>query len=364
VNGTKSYLAADGLGSANVTLNSSGTATASQLYAPYGGVRYTNGTMPTSYGFTGQRADVTSGLDYYGARYYDPLAGQFTSGDSVLPGHGFDILGMSRYAYVEGKPIVRTDPSGHVNVTIGSNGGACNINDPSCGGGTSSGGTGPCWMTGGNCVTNWGSSGSPPWSSASGGSAQPTPTPGPAPAPPTGTASIPVIDGVAQFWSNFTAPAQPEALACEPGDGVCYHWYDSGYQDCIQSGRCTTIMRGGVETDISEPPPTLTFDQAREQAFKLAGMTDPSQVRITKYDPVTGTAVEFSGPGGAKVAYDGPHAQPGPGHDYPHIGWQTAGKKSQPGFGKGNITYKGPAGPVRGRVTGWEEWGPVDEVVP
>ena len=37
VNGTLSYLASDGLGSANVTLNGSGTATASQLYAPYGG---------------------------------------------------------------------------------------------------------------------------------------------------------------------------------------------------------------------------------------------------------------------------------------------------------------------------------------
>jgi RHS repeat-associated protein len=58
--------------------------------------------MPTSHGFTGQRADAASGLDYYGARYYDPLAGQFTSGDSILPGAGFDLWGLSRYAYVTG----------------------------------------------------------------------------------------------------------------------------------------------------------------------------------------------------------------------------------------------------------------------
>lgn len=108
-----SYLASDGPGSANVTLSAGGSATASQLYASYGGLRYSSGTMPTSYGFTGQRADATSGLDYYGSRYYDPLAGQFTSGDSVLPGNGFDVLGLSQYAYVEGNPIVRTDPSGH-----------------------------------------------------------------------------------------------------------------------------------------------------------------------------------------------------------------------------------------------------------
>jgi RHS repeat-associated protein len=167
VNGTLSYLASDGLGSANVTLNGSGTATASQLYAPYGGARYSSGTMPTSYGFTGQRADAASGLDYYGARYYDPLAGQFTSGDSVVPGGGFDLWGLSRYAYVEGNPTDRTDPTGHRNQIPGNNGGTCDITDPSCGGGQPDppppsggrgpggrgpGGHGPCWMTGGVCT--------------------------------------------------------------------------------------------------------------------------------------------------------------------------------------------------------------------
>lgn len=68
--------------------------------------------MPTDYGFTGQHADVTSGLDYYGARYYDPVAGQFMSADSIMPGGGFDVWGLSRYAYVEGNPVIRTDPSG------------------------------------------------------------------------------------------------------------------------------------------------------------------------------------------------------------------------------------------------------------
>jgi RHS repeat-associated protein len=54
--------------------------------------------MPTDRGFTGQVADSTSGLDYYGARYYDPAAGQFTSADTVLPGNGYDGWGLSRYA--------------------------------------------------------------------------------------------------------------------------------------------------------------------------------------------------------------------------------------------------------------------------
>jgi RHS repeat-associated protein len=70
--------------------------------------------MPPSYGSTGQHADAATGLDYYNARYYDPTAGQFASADAALPGGGFDLLGLSRYAYVEGNPVIRTDPSGNV----------------------------------------------------------------------------------------------------------------------------------------------------------------------------------------------------------------------------------------------------------
>lgn len=44
-----------------VALDGSGNVTAQQLYAPYGGARYTNGSMPTSRGFTGQHANATTG---------------------------------------------------------------------------------------------------------------------------------------------------------------------------------------------------------------------------------------------------------------------------------------------------------------
>jgi RHS repeat-associated protein len=127
VSGVVSYLASDGLGSATVTLSSAGTATAAQLFAPYGAVRYGSGPMPTSYGFTGQRADAASGLDYYGARYYDPLAGQFTSGDTMVPGGGFDLWGLSRFAYVAGNPENRSDPTGHINLSFGDDGSAVPI---------------------------------------------------------------------------------------------------------------------------------------------------------------------------------------------------------------------------------------------
>ena len=64
--------------------------------------------LPTDYGYTGQRSDASSGLDYYGARYYDPTLGQFTSADTLLA------RGLNRYGYVGGNPTTATDPSGHM----------------------------------------------------------------------------------------------------------------------------------------------------------------------------------------------------------------------------------------------------------
>ncbi len=113
VDGTISYLATDALSSVSVALDASGAPVASRLFAPYGGERYSQGAMPGSYGFTGQHEDKTTGLDYYGARYYDPVAGQFTASDNLLPGDGYDPWGLSRYAYVKGNPIARNDPTGH-----------------------------------------------------------------------------------------------------------------------------------------------------------------------------------------------------------------------------------------------------------
>jgi RHS repeat-associated protein len=287
VNGTISYLASDGLGSATVTLSGSGSATAAQLFAPYGGIRYSSGTMPTSYGFTGQRADSASGLDYYGARYYDPLAGQFTSGDSLLPGGGLDLWGLSRYAYVGGNPIVQTDPSGHRGVVPGNNGGTCDITDPSCGGGNPGGGGGsgpptPCWMTG-TCVPPPPPSSTPSGSGPTGSPGQPTPTPGPAPTAPTAGAPIPVFSGMQNIINAFTSPAEQPPLACEP-DGGCYNWWDPQYQQCVQSGVCyLTAVRGGIDsTGRTQPQDSVEASaMAKAQANPDAG----EEVPVTMTDP-------------------------------------------------------------------------------
>ncbi len=108
VNGTFSSFGYDALGSQVAVLNATGSLVGAQLYGPYGLSRYNTGTLPTSIGFTGQRADSVTGLDYYNARYYDPGVGQFLSVDSVQG----NARGMDPYVYVGDDPESRTDPTG------------------------------------------------------------------------------------------------------------------------------------------------------------------------------------------------------------------------------------------------------------
>jgi RHS repeat-associated protein len=66
------------------------------------------GTLGTAKGFTGQYNDSLTGLDYYHARYYDPVVGVFLSADSVQG----NMQGVNPYAYVGGNPETDTDPTG------------------------------------------------------------------------------------------------------------------------------------------------------------------------------------------------------------------------------------------------------------
>ena len=119
--------------------------------------------------------------------------------------------------------------------------------------------------------------------------------------------------------------------------------------DVAASRTVTPSATHQAESSLEHAP---QFDAARRAAFERAGLLDPAQIEFTKVDPKTGTVVEFKGPGGAKVAYDAPHATPGPGHDKPHVGWQNAGKRGSGGTKRGNITYDGPQHPHRANEKG------------
>src|SRR5712692_3936506 len=108
-NGTQFYLS-DAQGSlVSSFTNASGGATmkSNQLFGPYGNNRYSAGSLNTAKGFIGQYNDGT-GLDYFNARYYDPIVGVFLSADTAQG----NPQGMNPYAYVNGNPETHSDPSG------------------------------------------------------------------------------------------------------------------------------------------------------------------------------------------------------------------------------------------------------------
>ncbi len=97
-----------------VITNSAGSVVESTTYYPYGQTR-SGGITSTDRAFTGQRLDST-GLYYYGARYYDPNIGRFVSPDTIVQNYRKP-ASFNRYAYAFDNPLKYTDPSGHVNVS-------------------------------------------------------------------------------------------------------------------------------------------------------------------------------------------------------------------------------------------------------
>jgi RHS repeat-associated protein len=108
-------------------------ATVTQLYKPlrqaqddaWGETRYSSGTLPTDYTYTGQYSHTDDpsmnsgqafGLMYYNARWYDPVLGRFAQADTLVPGAGIP-LAWDRYAYAMNSPISNVDPSGHRSCT-------------------------------------------------------------------------------------------------------------------------------------------------------------------------------------------------------------------------------------------------------
>ncbi|MBI4212440.1 MAG: RHS repeat-associated core domain-containing protein, partial [Deltaproteobacteria bacterium] len=119
------FFVADHLGSTSQVLKGFATLAPNQSgegewlgdrkYTPWGEERIdrsgSRGANLTDVGYTGQRRDEISGINYYGARYYDPMIGRFLSPDTVHDG-------FNRYAYVHNNPIKFVDPTGHASKAV------------------------------------------------------------------------------------------------------------------------------------------------------------------------------------------------------------------------------------------------------
>ena len=116
--GVVHYVSSDHLGSTSVSHNTSTGSTGTVTYFPFGAERSRTGFVDTDRTFTGQVSDAGTGLMFYNARYYDPVAGRFTQADTILAD------GPNRYSYVRNNPLARIDPSGNCSEIVWHDGGA------------------------------------------------------------------------------------------------------------------------------------------------------------------------------------------------------------------------------------------------
>jgi RHS repeat-associated protein len=110
--GAVEYFLPDHLGGTHRIADSNGNIVRTTSYQPFGSTYQTSGTQDDDHKFTGQRLDDTTGLYYYGARYYDPAVGRFITPDTIMQAP-YDPQALNRYVYCRNNPIIYVDPSGH-----------------------------------------------------------------------------------------------------------------------------------------------------------------------------------------------------------------------------------------------------------
>ena len=113
------YVFRDHLGSTSVIANGGGTKLWEDRFKAFGDTRFTycknndpNFPMQTGYRYTGQRHEPDIGLYDYRSRFYDPVLGRFTQPDTIVPEPG-NPQSLNRYLYVNNRPTVFNDPTGH-----------------------------------------------------------------------------------------------------------------------------------------------------------------------------------------------------------------------------------------------------------
>ncbi|MDD1796406.1 RHS repeat-associated core domain-containing protein, partial [Enterovibrio sp. ZSDZ42] len=134
------YYHGDHLGSSSYITDIDGEVYEHLEYFPFGEtwVHEKSNTQLTPYYFTGKELDETTGLYYFGARYYDPRTSVWQSPDPILgeyipkpnfdfenslslPGEGgiFNAANLGLYSYGHNNPIKKLDTDGNEATTVG-----------------------------------------------------------------------------------------------------------------------------------------------------------------------------------------------------------------------------------------------------
>jgi RHS repeat-associated protein len=119
------YYHSDHLGSTTYLSDVNGAIREHMEYTPWGEswVQQNNAEYPRNYLFTGKELDSTTGLYYFGARYYDPQTSMWMSPDPAIPeyldsmaGNGgiYNSRNLAVYSYAQHNPVRYTDPDGRM----------------------------------------------------------------------------------------------------------------------------------------------------------------------------------------------------------------------------------------------------------
>lgn len=102
------------LGSVRELVAPDGSVAAQYDYDPYGKQTVLSGTVTSDIGFAGYFNHAASGLDFTVFRAYDPTDSRWLNRDPIG-----EIGGLDLYAYGDGDPLDKIDPTGHNAVAIG-----------------------------------------------------------------------------------------------------------------------------------------------------------------------------------------------------------------------------------------------------
>ena len=109
--GEVTYYHQDALGSTVAATDEQGNVLWREAYRPYGERILKQDGGSNKLWYTGKPHEEDMGLNYFGARWYDPMIGRFTGIDPVEFQEG-NIHSFNRYAYANNNPYRYVDPNG------------------------------------------------------------------------------------------------------------------------------------------------------------------------------------------------------------------------------------------------------------
>ena len=106
------YFVTDMLGSTSEVTDGAGATQASYSYDPWGQIVVSFDTTPNRRRFTGHYQDSETGLQYFGARYYDSSLGRFLTRD-LKPGEPAAPISQNPFLFAHANPLTFRDLDGH-----------------------------------------------------------------------------------------------------------------------------------------------------------------------------------------------------------------------------------------------------------